>query len=118
MDPFTAHGGGCPGRHNGIALRAPRAMTCVIHIDSFCHTASADQRPIVRSRPVIPLETAEFDSDGLADVRQRVISTPLQSVTGGSYRDIGNREFLRSVDLQKRGREVSVSKGRESSTTK
>jgi len=30
----------------------------------------ADQRPLVRSEPVIPLETAEFDSDGLADVRQ------------------------------------------------
>jgi len=35
----------------------------------------ADQRPIVRSEPVIPLEIAEFDGDGLADVRQRVIST-------------------------------------------
>jgi hypothetical protein len=35
----------------------------------------ADQRPIVRSEPVIPLETAEFDSNGLANVRQRVIST-------------------------------------------
>jgi len=35
----------------------------------------ADQRPIVRSEPVIPLEIAEFDSAGLADVRQRVITT-------------------------------------------
>jgi hypothetical protein len=34
----------------------------------------ADQRPIVRSEPVIPLDTAEFDNDGLADGRQRVIS--------------------------------------------
>jgi hypothetical protein len=31
-----------------------------------------DQRPIVRSEPVIPLEIAEFDIDSLADVRQRV----------------------------------------------
>jgi hypothetical protein len=30
----------------------------------------ADQRPIGRSRPVVPLEIAEFNSDGLADVRQ------------------------------------------------
>jgi hypothetical protein len=30
----------------------------------------AEQRPIVRSEPVIPRETAEFDSDGLADARQ------------------------------------------------
>jgi hypothetical protein len=30
----------------------------------------ADQRPIVRSEPVIPLEIAEFDCDGLADVCQ------------------------------------------------
>jgi hypothetical protein len=35
----------------------------------------ADQRPIVRSKPVIPLKIAEFYSDGLADVRQRAIST-------------------------------------------
>jgi hypothetical protein len=35
----------------------------------------ADQRPIVRSAPVIPLETAEFDSDGFADGRQRVKPT-------------------------------------------
>jgi hypothetical protein len=32
--------------------------------------AEAVQRPIVRSEPVIPRETAEFDSDGLADARQ------------------------------------------------
>jgi hypothetical protein len=37
----------------------------------FCfYTASADQRLIVRSDPVIPLGTAEFDSDDLADARQ------------------------------------------------
>jgi hypothetical protein len=30
----------------------------------------ADQRPIVRSEPVIPVEIAEFNSDGLADARQ------------------------------------------------
>jgi len=36
----------------------------------------ADQRPIAPSEPVIPLKIAEFDIDGLADVRQRVISTP------------------------------------------
>jgi hypothetical protein len=30
----------------------------------------ADQRTIVRSELVIPLEIAEFDSDGLADARQ------------------------------------------------
>jgi hypothetical protein len=30
----------------------------------------ADQRPIVRSEPIIPLEIAEFDSDDLADIRQ------------------------------------------------
>jgi len=35
----------------------------------------ADQRPIVRSEPVTPLEIAEIDSDDLVDVRQRVIST-------------------------------------------
>jgi hypothetical protein len=35
----------------------------------------ADQR-IVRTDPVIPRETAEFDSDGLADARQWVKPTP------------------------------------------
>jgi hypothetical protein len=35
----------------------------------------ADQRPIVRPEVVIPLEIAEFDSDGLADGRQRVKPT-------------------------------------------
>jgi hypothetical protein len=35
----------------------------------------AGQRPIARSEPVIPLEIAEFDSDGLAGDRQRVIPT-------------------------------------------
>ena len=35
----------------------------------------ADQRPIVRSEPVILLETAEFDSDGLDDARQRSKTT-------------------------------------------
>jgi hypothetical protein len=38
----------------------------------------ADQRLIVRSEPVIPLEIAEFDSDGLADVRQGVKPTRLR----------------------------------------
>jgi hypothetical protein len=36
----------------------------------------ADQRPIVRFEPIIPLEIAEFDSDGLADARQWVKPTP------------------------------------------
>ncbi len=35
-----------------------------------------DQRPIVRSEAVIPFEIAEFDSDGLANVRQGVKLTP------------------------------------------
>jgi hypothetical protein len=39
----------------------------------------AEQRPIVCSEPVIPLEIAEFDSGDLADVRQRVIMTQLSS---------------------------------------
>jgi hypothetical protein len=36
----------------------------------------ADQRPIVRSEPVMPRETAEFDSDGLAGGRQWTKPTP------------------------------------------
>jgi len=38
-------------------------------------TALADQRPICFSEPVIPLETADFDSDGLAGDREWVMST-------------------------------------------
>jgi hypothetical protein len=34
------------------------------------------QRPIVRSEPVIALETTEFGNDGLGDSRQRVKLTP------------------------------------------
>jgi len=35
----------------------------------------AVQRPIVRSEPAVPLETAEFNGAGLADARQRSKTT-------------------------------------------
>lgn len=38
---FQAAGcAGCLGKDDR-ALRGPEAMTCVVHIDSFCHRASA-----------------------------------------------------------------------------
>src|SRR5450755_4627198 len=49
---------------------ARRAGQAVDHLNDHDGRVLADQRPIVRSEPVIPLETAEFDSDGLADARQ------------------------------------------------
>jgi hypothetical protein len=35
----------------------------------------AEQPPIFRYKPVVPLEAAEFDIVGLAGARQRVMST-------------------------------------------
>jgi len=52
----------------------------------------ADQRPIVRSEPVIPLETAEFDSDGLlAGKRLMLVPKPR-----GAFRVYGGRKDLRA----------------------
>jgi hypothetical protein len=70
----------------------------------------ADQRPIVRSEPVIALETTEFDSDGIADDRQRVKPTlccrPRVSAFGKSNTP---RSFMSSAKLTTRAAGVEAS---------
>jgi hypothetical protein len=84
----TAPGASCIMKCNTYASAYRRLRTTASR-RAFTHRhclVLADQRPIVRSEPVIALETAEFDSDGLADVRQPGKADPKLPDTTGRYR--------------------------------